>query len=446
MIEINTTDNYFDYVRKAQDSTVVVYGAGNITRDNIKHLGHIDYICDQRAEQIGSLGGIECILPERLCGLGGRLIILICVFDKAIVDEICMTLEKMQIAAELFYFFDNPAFSFFHMDDYRYRCSLSRKLKICIVYKNDGWIFGKFANMLQAELKKMGYEAKISQQEDLEADINHYISYGGLYSFLSVSNTVRTTMITHIDCTFKMDLIKYQAEHNATGICMSLDTMNKLVSWGVPRDKVCYVNPAQDGDVKPRKIVLGITNRCYHNQDFRKRDDLIVKVCERLNADFFKIKIMGSGWEDIIKQITGMGFEVEYHSEFDRTIYKDLISSLDYWIYYGFDEGAMGYLDALAAGVKTIATPQGYHLDTKCKVTFPCSTIDDFARTLQQIENEKKEIVESVKAWTWENYARKHLEIWHYLTKTKPLSELYVRQNEYTDGIFSMLVSDIAVG
>ena len=101
---------------------------------------------------------------------------------------------------------------------------------------------------------------------------------------------------------------------------------------------------------------------------------MILEVCRHLEARFFKLKIMGAGWGEIVSQLEQLGFEVEYYAEFNREIYKTLMTSLDYWIYYGFDEGAMGYLDALAAGVKTICTPQGYHLDTRCGLTYPCNT------------------------------------------------------------------------
>lgn len=445
MLKINVKDNYYEYVKNHPDNTVVIYGAGKVTRDNIKLLGHIDYICDQRAKQIENIENIACIPPEQLRSIHNKITILICIMNKEQVDEVCAKLDELQINAEVFYFFENSAFSFFDTSGYTYISKPKDKLKICIVYMNDGWIFGKFANELRNELIRMGHEAYIAELEDPTADINHFISYGALQRFYTNSNTIRTTMITHIDSLLKLDLIKYQAENDAIGICMSSDTMNKLVSWGVPRDKICYINPAQDGEIKPKKVVLGITNRCYHECDFRKRDDLILKVCEHLNAEDFKFKIMGDGWNAIVKQIRGLGFEVEYYEEFDRAIYKELMPSLDYWLYYGFDEGAMGYLDALAAGVKTIATPQGYHLDTACKVTYSCSTIEDFIKVLQQIQNEKREITDSVKDWTWENYAKKHLEIWHYLTGTEPLKELFAHQNEYMDGFFSMLLSDINV-
>ena len=71
-----------------------------------------------------------------------------------------------------------------------------------------------------------------------------------------------------------------------------------------------------------------------------------------------------------------------------------------------------------------------------------CSTVNDFVQVLKQIQDEKKKIVNAVADWTWENYAKKHLEIWQYLTKTKTLRELYKQQGKYMDGFFSMLIEN----
>lgn len=445
MVNLNITDDYFEYINKHPECKVVVYGAGNMAKENYKYMGHIDFFCDRNAQNIGNIEGIPCLLPEKLLDFNGNFIVLICIKQKSIVSEICKALEELNINAEVFYFFENKAFPRFENMHYKYVSNIKDKLKIRIICSYDNWIFEKFACKLQNELSKEGHEVEINKTEDPEADVNHYISYTHLTQFCPSLHTVRTTMITHIDCLMKKDMIKFQAQNNAVGICMSSDTMNKLSQWGVPRDKLCYVNPAQDGIIKPRKIVLGITNRCYGNYDFRKRDDLILEVCEHLSPQYFRFKIMGSGWNEIVKKIKRIGFEVDYYEEFDMEIYKELMPSLDYWLYWGFDEGAMGYLDALAAGVKTIATPQGYHLDTRGGLTYPCNTVDDFVNVLKQIENEKEEIVDTVRKWTWENYAKKHLEIWQYLTRTKPLKELFLHQGEYMDGIFSLLLSDISL-
>ena len=69
------------------------------------------------------------------------------------------------IYAELFYFYENVAFSRFDFSKYRYIPALKDKLKIQIVYSDDGWVFGKFANKLQDELTKMGHEVEVGDTE-----------------------------------------------------------------------------------------------------------------------------------------------------------------------------------------------------------------------------------------------------------------------------------------
>lgn len=440
----NVSDDYFKYISSHPEHKVIVYGAGDMGRKYYKYVGCIDYFCDRRAKEIKNIDGIPCLLPEELKDIPCRMIILICVRDEGTAAQVFELLAGLNLDAEVFYFFNNCSFAGFDCSPYQRKINLKDRLRIRIICRDKSWIIGKFAGKLQEELLKLGQDVDIADEEDPNADVNHYAFYGDLAEICNNLHTVRTSMVTHIDCSVKKEMIQFQTQNHVLCICMSAETVNRLSLWGVARDKLCYVNPAQDGEIKPRKIVLGITNRCYYGFDFRKRDDLILEVCRHLEPRFFKLKIMGSGWEKIIGQLRRAGFEVDYYAEFDREIYKELMPSLDYWIYYGFDEGAIGYLDALAAGVKTICTPQGYHLDTKCGLTYPCSTVDDFVRVLKQIQEEKKEITDAVKDWTWENYARKHLEIWNYLTGAKQLKELYVNQSKYMDGIFSMLLPDIS--
>lgn len=445
-MEINVKDNFFDYVKEHPQYKVVVYGAGKMARSNYQYFGHIDFFCDRKAEEIGCIENVVCITPEELLSFKDKVIVLISIQNQDVVRNVCKMLKEIEGGAEVFYFFDNPAFSRFDISKYQHAVRLKERLKIRIIYRNDGWILEKFARKLQEELTKLGQMVDIAETEDVNADVNHYIPYYRLNQFWGNTHTVTTSMITHIDCTVKRDLIEYQTNHGAYGVCMSEDTMNMLARWGIPRTKLCYVNPAHDREIIPKKIVLGITNKCYSILgDLKKRDDLILLVCRELDPQYFMLKIMGTGWDDIVGELRKAGYEVEYYPEFNKEIYNELMPSLDYWIYYGFDEGGMGFLDALAAGVKTIVTPQGYHLDVKGEMIYFCRTISDFINVLKNIQNEKKKIVDSVKEWTWENYARKHLEIWRYLTGTKPLRELYQHQSEYFDGIFSLMLSDICV-
>ena len=103
----------------------------------------------------------------------------------------------------------------------------------------------------------------------------------------------------------------------------------------------------------------------------------------------------------------------------------------------------MGFLDALAAGVETIVTPQGFHMDLKDGITYPCKTVKEFAEALLELQRKRERLIKLVEPLTWENYAKKHIEIWECLLKRKPFRELYRNQHLYDDGIFSMFLDDL---
>ena len=328
------------------------------------------------------------------------------------------------------------------------------KMKVNIIYPESeaGWIIYKFAKNVTNELEKIGIDVQMSSCFDKASTINHYFApnLGGysnnvLHNYTDFVVDDRTTfMITHVDSMSKIDSIKAATDKGAIGICMSADTRDKLVASGIRRNKICYINPAQDCQIKPKKINLGFTYRLYN--DNRKKNDLILDVCKEIKPDFFRFSIMGAGWDDIVKELRTMNFEVEYYPEFNKEKYNELILGLDYYCYFGFDEGSMGYLDAVAAGVGTIVTPQGYHLDTECEITFPVETYQDIVNVLQKLQNEKLKNYRFINSWTWENYTAKHLEIWKYMLRCEDLSVLLKNRCMYKDGIFSLLIDDLQYG
>ncbi len=316
----------------------------------------------------------------------------------------------------------------------KYKRRRSQIMKVNIVFNESGWIIHKFACMLCENLCKLGVDARVSSQYDRKADINHYF----FPNHAPISNKYVTFMITHVDMLEKLELIKQQTENGAIGICMSLDTKNKLISYGVRPDRLCFINPAQDEQIAPRKIKLGFTNRVY--DDSRKRESMLIDVCGKIDNRIFKFCIMGSGWDSIVESIKSLGFEVEYYPDFDKDIYNDLITNLDYYCYFGFDEGSMGFLDALAAGIGTIVTPQGYHLDLGIDITYPVSTIDDIVDALHEIEKNRISAIDFSKKYTWEAYAKKHIEIWNYMLDREDMSEILKTRGWYTDGIYSLFL------
>lgn len=325
-------------------------------------------------------------------------------------------------------------------NDRKYRYYLRRReiMKVNLIIPSDpAWILNKFANEVATELKKRGIDAAISLHYDPSADINHSF----LANTCEIANDKTSFMITHIDTAAKEERILNRTKAGAYGICMSKGTRDQLIAAGVRKDRICYINPAQDGQIRPKKVSLGFMHRVYN--DNRKRESMLIDICKLIDNRIFKFIIMGSGWDEIVSEIRKMGFEVEYYPEFEKAKYNELMVNLDYYCYFGFDEGSMGYLDAVAAGIGTIVTPQGYHLESDIEITHPVSTIDEIIDVLHNIQERKLKSYKFIEKWTWEKYTDKHIEIWKYMLKAAPLAELLKNRGFYTDGIFSLMLSDI---
>lgn len=342
-----------------------------------------------------------------------------------------------------FPFLWNQLCRFLKEKKYRYKYEEKEHVKIHIISPNSGWIITKFGESVYNELVLQGYDVTISTEFDPTADINHYFAPNNIgYSRFSRVDSHTTFMITHVDTALKLNQIKELTQKGAIGVCMSKETKERLIANGVRADRICYINPAQDGQISPRKVVLGFTHRVYN--DSRKRDDMVLDVCKEIDPEVFSFKIMGSGWESIVSNMIQMGFEVEYYPEFDKGKYNELMLSLDYYCYFGFDEGSMGFLDAMAAGVGTIITPQGYHLDTEVEITYPVETLSDIVNALKEIEYKRHKYISFAKSWTWKSYTDKHIEIWKYMLGCEKLDVLLKNRGLYLDGIFSLLLEDLA--
>ena len=289
-------------------------------------------------------------------------------------------------------------------------------MKVHIVCYEDvhGWILGKFALKLQEHLLPLGVAASISKQPDPQADINHHIIY---YDYDGRKTTTDTVMVTHIDTDWKRERLGQQLVNAAMGICMSAETVDNLTAAGLPREKLCFVNPGHDGEMRARRTIIGITSKVQPSGC--KREGILLELAQRISPDEFQFRIMGAGWDEHVKKLRLAGFTVDHWNAFDRTEYLKLMPSLDYYLYLGMDEGSMGYMDALAAGVPTIVTTQGYHLDAPGGITHGWSQPDELIRIFEGISREKRLRQQAVASWTWPEYAKRHLAIWTYLLAQK---------------------------
>lgn len=278
------------------------------------------------------------------------------------------------------------------------------------------WIIEKMAQRVVEYAPNFNFSASIGSRPDPNADVNHWMSYAFAHE---AAGTPSTVFITHVDDAYKLNYLqKALAERVDLGICMSSYAVEELSQRGLPRSSLCYVLPGHDGNVAPRRITIGFTTRLY--RDGRKREDLLIKLAEEVNLSAFRFEIYGSGWEKVIGRLTKAGAEVAYFPGTDDyvTDYREMlaaISGFDYYAYLGLDEGSLGILDALAAGVKTIVTPQGFHVDLPAGITHRVWDYNDLKNVFLTIKEDQLARVSAVRPLTWARHVELHAIIWRAL-------------------------------
>ncbi|HEY2324825.1 MAG TPA: hypothetical protein VGJ82_18340 [Thermoanaerobaculia bacterium] len=299
---------------------------------------------------------------------------------------------------------------------------------------NRQWIIGKMAERLAEALRACDVDADIGEGPRDDVDVNHWMFYvqpwrhyypspGFFNASWRPAPTKHTAMITHVDDPLKVQILRDSIPKILdAGICMSRMTVAEVAGYGVDPARLTFISPAHDSAVTPRRIVVGMTTRRY--PDGRKREDDLMDVARSMPLDAFRFEIIGEGWEDVAVVLRNAGAEVELFSELPYAAILERLSRFDYYLYMGWDEGSMGTLDALAAGVKTIVTPQGFHLDLPGGITHPFHSAEELTEVFRSIAAGRQQRMNSVKDLTWSEYARKHALVWRALLEGRPLGDI----------------------
>jgi hypothetical protein len=288
--------------------------------------------------------------------------------------------------------------------------------------RSRGWIIEKMARELCAALQGLGIEAAVTPQSSAASTVNHFT----IFHYVDPKpGTLNTVGITHIDDALKIDMVRKQlASGVRAGICMSSMSVDQLVGYGLDRKQLTFAMPARDNAISPRRIVIGITSQ--NQSDGRKRGWMLCRLAKDLALNDFEFQIFGRGWNRVASCLKKAGATVKVKEPSDnyRTDYGEIKSHVpyfDYYFYSGLDEGSLGTLDALAAGVKTIVTNQGFHLDLVNGVTHGFWDYDELRDIFREIMRERRRRIEIGQSLTWERYARRHLDIWLSLLKEDTL-------------------------
>lgn len=309
------------------------------------------------------------------------------------------------------------------------------RVRLIIDATNRGWIIGKIAERLAAHLPLWGVDADVGDGPSDDVDVNHWMlylqpwrHYYGAPGFYSAAwkpepATRHTAMVTHADDPLKVRIIREaMGKVLDAAICMSRMTMSELEGQGIDGRRLTYITPAHDAAVKPRRLVVGITSRLY--PDARKGEDYLLQVARSIRLDAYRFEIIGEGWEEVAAVLRDGGAEVDLFTDLAYEAILGRLVNFDYYLYMGWDEGSMGTLDALAAGVKTIVTPQGFHLDLPGGITHPFHDGEELTEVFRFIAAGRQQRIDSVKDLTWSEYARKHALVWRTVLENRSLSEV----------------------
>ena len=275
-----------------------------------------------------------------------------------------------------------------------------------------GWIIEKMCRRLGDELSSLGCNVSVGESADQNADVNHFTLFYWMPPAVPRHSTVA---ITHVDDVTRLELARSAIRLADLAICMSSMTVKQLVTDGNDRKKLCFILPAVHEGLAPRKIVIGITSKVY--PDGRKREALLERLATDLDLSAFRFDIWGSGWEPIAYVLSRAGAEVSINDETgdpedDYRRLRSKIPFFDYYLYLGLDEGSLGTLDALAAGVSTIVTPQGFHLDLPHGITHAFWDYAELRSIFRKVQEERNRRVSAVQSLTWKTYAEKHILVW----------------------------------
>lgn len=275
-----------------------------------------------------------------------------------------------------------------------------------------GWIIEKMALRLDGALRELGVQSAVTSAWSPTADINHFM----IFHYVEEARPGRNTMlITHVDDALKYRMIQDALGTIEVGICMSQMTVDLLVSEGVPKDQLCYILPANDKRTSPRRIVIGITSNLY--SDGRKREFLLARLAQEMDLSPFHFEVFGRGWEKTAEQLRAGGATVavtdgtdDYAGDYAAMCAR--IPHFDYYYYMGLDEGSMGVLDALDAGIPTIITPQGFHLDIPEAITHAFVDYPEMRAIFADIAKGRAHRLAAAASLNWTAHARRHLELW----------------------------------
>lgn len=287
-------------------------------------------------------------------------------------------------------------------------------------YDGSGWILERIAGRLSAALRSFGLDVAESSSPLPGFDIVHHIPFQPVKTGSAVM--LDSVMVTHLDTADKRNRVAALARQSIQAIAMSSQTA-QIINQRLRGQKGLRADHALAPSMIERspRVAIGLFFRIY--DDGRKRQELVLKLTQAVGGENLHFLIMGSGWEGLVDLLRNERATVEWRNAFDSAAYPEWLHRADFVLFTGLDEGAIGFLDALAVGTRVIVPPIGYHVDYRHELIHYARSVAEMAEPVTSEIHLRQSAFSMVADPEWQRYSYDHVSIWERaLTLAPPTS------------------------
>jgi len=283
---------------------------------------------------------------------------------------------------------------------------------------NSGWILEKISQNISLELRKKGYVVSIKHVPDFDTNITFWMQYTDKTLKENISlkpRNTRSALVTHVDESQK--LMRVDSLHRAgVHLIFMSDDHSKSISKKI---KCANTFPSIriGSDLANEELVykVGIVSKCY--PDGRKNEDWLVAFSKKALFENVELTIIGTGWGATVKKLRKTGVKVNLYDGVENAYpsYTEIIeiqNTFDLFVYFGFDEGSLGALDAYLLNTDLLVTKQGFHLDFQIEEDSFCTDVFDAQRKFAAKKEAFLKLRSDRNEWSWESTANALLHYW----------------------------------
>lgn len=264
-----------------------------------------------------------------------------------------------------------------------------------IKLSDKGWILEKIATELANNLPYISYDLNANYN----AHIQYYITYGCRKE--KISKTEIAWFTHREDVESAKNKFNYEAKNVDFCICHSLATESLIKKLNV--NNVITISPGVDINFFKPKLKIGVIGRTYHTG--RKGENLVAQLMDIPEIEWH---FTGEGWPGESEFILP-----EKMPDFYRSLDYVLVPSL-------IEGGPMCVVEAIACGCEVIAPPIGW-VPQFPHIEYNTGDVNSLRKVLSDLIQKKYKLRKSVETYTWDNFAKKHHQLFIQLLKYNPL-------------------------